>query len=209
MVKWKGWLSSRILIITGLKYWTVTIWLNHFKAILKWYIQHWTDTIKLNLANWHFEASDNYLPECWVDFRSNFKIRKYLPLQGRMYPRGNFLWDLCDGRPVRWWAESAPSHWLNRVKVSENLGATVVVPVAPVDTSPSLSSWNESQLSTWADWIIARLLAAIKQNGFDFNSWNSFWKSQNLALSIWKWQKVDMLHLKARAIRELKVCFTT
>ena len=113
MVKWRDWLLSRILTITGLKYWTVTIWLNHFKAILKWYIQHWTDTIKLNLANWHFEASDNYLPECWVDFRSNFKIRKYLPLQGRMYPRGNFLWDLCDGRPVRWWAESAPSHWLN------------------------------------------------------------------------------------------------
>ena len=34
----------------------------------------------------------------------------------------------------RWWAESAPPGW-NRVKGSENLGATEVAPVAPVDTS--------------------------------------------------------------------------
>ena len=34
----------------------------------------------------------------------------------------------------QWWAESAPSGW-NRVKLSENLGATAVAPVAPVDTS--------------------------------------------------------------------------
>ena len=32
------------------------------------------------------------------------------------------------------WAESAP-HGGDRVKVSENLGATAVAPVAPVDTS--------------------------------------------------------------------------
>ena len=37
-------------------------------------------------------------------------------------------------RPLRWWAESAPPGG-NRVKVSENLGATSVAPVAPVDTS--------------------------------------------------------------------------
>ena len=37
-------------------------------------------------------------------------------------------------RPVRWWAESAPPGWY-RVKVSENLGATAVAPVAPADTS--------------------------------------------------------------------------
>ena len=38
--------------------------------------------------------------------------------------------------PRRWWAEYAPppSAW-NGVKVSDNLGATVVVLVAPVDTS--------------------------------------------------------------------------
>ena len=34
----------------------------------------------------------------------------------------------------QWWAESAPPGW-NRVKVSENLGATPVAPVAPVVTS--------------------------------------------------------------------------
>ena len=37
-------------------------------------------------------------------------------------------------RPLRWWAESAPPGW-DRVKVSENLGATSVAPVAPADTS--------------------------------------------------------------------------
>ena len=37
-------------------------------------------------------------------------------------------------RPLRWWAESAPLVW-DRVKVSENLGATAVTPVAPVVTS--------------------------------------------------------------------------
>ena len=37
-------------------------------------------------------------------------------------------------RPLRWFAESAPLGE-DRVKVSENLGATSVAPVAPVDTS--------------------------------------------------------------------------
>ena len=37
-------------------------------------------------------------------------------------------------RPLRWWAESVPPGW-DRVKVSENLGATSVAPVAPADTS--------------------------------------------------------------------------
>ena len=37
-------------------------------------------------------------------------------------------------RPLRWWAESAPPGG-DRVKVSENLGATSVAPVAPMDTS--------------------------------------------------------------------------
>ena len=51
---------------------------------------------------------------------------------------GNFL-----VRPPRWWAESATPGW-NRVKVSENLGATAVVPVTPVDTS--LNSLNYCKL---------------------------------------------------------------
>ena len=37
-------------------------------------------------------------------------------------------------RPLRWWAESAPLGW-DRVKVSENLGATAVAPIALVVTS--------------------------------------------------------------------------
>ena len=37
-------------------------------------------------------------------------------------------------RPLRWWAGSAPPGG-DRVKASENLGATVVAPVAPVGTS--------------------------------------------------------------------------
>ena len=37
-------------------------------------------------------------------------------------------------RPLQWWAESAPPGG-DRVKVYENLGATSVAPVAPVDTS--------------------------------------------------------------------------
>ena len=37
-------------------------------------------------------------------------------------------------RPLGWWAESIPPGW-DRVKVSENLGATRVAPVAPADTS--------------------------------------------------------------------------
>ena len=42
---------------------------------------------------------------------------------------GNFWCPLCDG-----WAESVPPGW-NRVKVSENLGATTVALVAPLVTS--------------------------------------------------------------------------
>ena len=37
-------------------------------------------------------------------------------------------------RLCQWWADSTSPGW-NRVKVSENLGATTVALVAPVDTS--------------------------------------------------------------------------
>ena len=43
-------------------------------------------------------------------------------------------------RPLRWWAEYAPLGW-DRVKVSKHLGATAVVPVAPVITSLFGISW--------------------------------------------------------------------
>ena len=59
-------------------------------------------------------------------------------------------------RPCQWLAESVPPG-LNRVKESENLGATLVAPVAPLDTSLIVMSvmidiyqnvgkyWNELQ----------------------------------------------------------------
>ena len=51
-------------------------------------------------------------------------------------------------RPRQWWVESAPPDW-NRVKVSENLGATSVAPVAPVDTSLYWLGKNK-QLAYWS-----------------------------------------------------------
>ena len=45
-------------------------------------------------------------------------------------------------RPLRWWAESGPPGG-DSVKVSENLGATSVAPVAPVDTSLPCVTYNE------------------------------------------------------------------
>ena len=42
-------------------------------------------------------------------------------------------------RPSQSWAESVPPGW-NRVKLSENLGATAVAPVAPVNTSLQLDN---------------------------------------------------------------------
>ena len=56
---------------------------------------------------------------------------------GLVYDR-NHCRDVTTGKiqvlPLQWWAESAPPG-CNRVKVSQNLGATSVAPVAPVDTS--------------------------------------------------------------------------
>ena len=80
-------------------------------------------------------------------------------------PLNNITLDVSKGKclvqPLQWWAESAIRGW-NRVKVSENLGRTVVVPVAPVDTvcstdigttsRPNISIWNQS---FWAQiWIL-------------------------------------------------------
>ena len=46
-------------------------------------------------------------------------------------------------QPCQWWAESAPPDW-NRVKVSESLGVTAIIPVVPVDTLISVRSWSFS-----------------------------------------------------------------
>ena len=48
-------------------------------------------------------------------------------------------------RPLRWWAESAPPPGWDRVKVSENLSATEVAPVAPADTSLVWVVFNTQQ----------------------------------------------------------------
>ena len=51
------------------------------------------------------------------------------------------------GAGSKWWAESAPLGW-NRVKVSENLGATAVAPVALVDTCLVLHA-NKELVEWW------------------------------------------------------------
>ena len=66
-------------------------------------------------------------------------------------------------RTLQWWAES------DRVKVSENLGATSVAPVAPVDTSLILKpNYFKKQSCNSREQTIARLnlvLAGTGQNG--------------------------------------------
>ena len=52
----------------------------------------------------------------------------------RIWRRRDVIMGKIQVRPLQWWAESAPPGW-DRVKVSENLGATAVAPVAPADTS--------------------------------------------------------------------------
>ena len=42
-------------------------------------------------------------------------------------------------QPRQWWAEYTPPPWLELGNVSEILGATLVAPVAPVDTSLNVS----------------------------------------------------------------------
>ena len=48
----------------------------------------------------------------------------------------------CYLRPLHWWAESTPLG-LDRVKVSENVDATAVAPVAPAATSLALDQNDE------------------------------------------------------------------
>ena len=48
-------------------------------------------------------------------------------------------------RPLQWWAKSALPGG-DRVKVSENLGATSVAPFAPVDTSLHRVRWTFSKI---------------------------------------------------------------
>ena len=56
-------------------------------------------------------------------------VKQYTDMPIREVPARHF-----EMRPLQWWAESAfPGG--DRVNVSENLGATSVAPVAPVDTS--------------------------------------------------------------------------
>ena len=79
-------------------------------------------------------------------------------------------------RPCQWWAESAPLGW-NRVKVSENLGATAVALVAPVDTS-LLYYWLEincfSQIHT--AWTFNEVLV----DPYPFIAVKRVWIDQNI-----------------------------
>ena len=64
-------------------------------------------------------------------------------------------------RPLRWWAESAPPGG-DRVKVSENLGATSVAPVAPVDTSLLLNLASVLLQSFMNGW--SKLVRSLAKN---------------------------------------------
>ena len=73
--------------------------------------------------------------QCFKWFPSKKRRNKHITmLHNRDVTAGKFLM-----RPLRWWAESAPPSW-DRVRVSENLGATAVAPVAPADTSLHIPS---------------------------------------------------------------------
>ena len=55
-------------------------------------------------------------------------------------------------RPLRWWAESGPPGG-DSVKVSENLGATSVAPVAPVVTSLAGNGICDGQIFCENIWL--------------------------------------------------------
>ena len=64
-------------------------------------------------------------------------------------------------RPHQWWAKSAPPPGWNRVKVSENLGATAVVPVAPVNTSLDKLCARQGNPSIFGSEIPSQYLRAV------------------------------------------------
>ena len=73
--------------------------------------------------------------------------------------------------PLQWWAESAPPG-CNRVKVSQNLGATSVAPVAPVVTSLDKYLAGLSSLGVpgvpWHTLILADQLTLFQPGGTDY-----------------------------------------
>ena len=101
-------------------------------------------------------------------------------------------------RPLRWWAESAPLGW-DRVKASENLGATAVSPVAPVVTSlaniwatpTSISIFNSYDMKNWRphhlNLVMISLLASKSQD----------LKLRGLQFHFIKWLKTGISILKS------------
>ena len=92
-------------------------------------------------------------------------------------------------RPRQWRAESAPHGW-NRVKVSEYLGATLVAPVAPVDTSlwqfVYFQAAASAHLAVLVLWVEKKIKIIIYQIAFHMTclctdiqykniSWNRNW----------------------------------
>jgi hypothetical protein len=68
-------------------------------------------------------------------------------------------------RPLRWWAESAPPGG-DRVKVSQNLGATWVAPVAPMDTS-----LFSIVLLHYMNWALLMALCGIGRRQTEAGAW--------------------------------------
>ena len=105
----------------------------HSELYLRFLITKYDNWSKKKFAGFplSFPKSWNDKPYCVFPKSKKQKLPKY----SEMYPRGNVWCDLCDSGqnlPLPPPLCAICPAW-NRVKVSENLGATAVVPVAPVD----------------------------------------------------------------------------
>ena len=88
---------------------------------------------KIKLQFWRiFTVSNSKFSDLYIGQFGNAHVQK-VPMRYRDVTTGKYLL-----RPLWWWAVSAPLGW-DRVKASENLGATSVALVAPVVTSLEFS----------------------------------------------------------------------
>ena len=126
-------------------------------------------------------------------------------------------------QPLQWWAESAPPGG-DRVKVSESLGATSVAPVAPVDTSLSLScklirdlkvdftkpnnipAWNRIQLSYRYQGVISCHWQLDSQTDSHMQSIDRLRRALILMQLFLQIGHVGRHHWWARGYKEYPVC---